>query len=243
MAFESLSERLNKAFKNISGQGKLTEKNMNDMLKEVRMSLLEADVNYDVVKSFVENVKEKALGQEVLDSLKTESVDIILMDVRMPNMSGVDCTRIVKKEYPNIKVIILTTFDDDEYIYDALKYGASGYLLKGCSLEELSSAIHSVLSGGACFNPNVAGKVAQFFSQMANSNSEFSLEHEEDFDLSDTERQIIAQIGHGYSNKEIAQKLGFSECTIRNYLSVILDKLDLRDRTQLAIWYLSRGNK
>ena len=182
-------------------------------------------------------------GQEVLDSLKTESVDIILMDVRMPNMSGVDCTRIVKKEYPNIKVIILTTFDDDEYIYDALKYGASGYLLKGCSLEELSSAIHSVLSGGACFNPNVAGKVAQFFSQMANSNSEFSFEHEEDFDLSDTERQIIAQIGHGYSNKEIAQKLGFSEGTIRNYLSVILDKLDLRDRTQLAIWYLSRGNK
>ena len=165
------------------------------------------------------------------------------MDVRMPNMSGVDCTRIVKKEYPNIKVIILTTFDDDEYIYDALKYGASGYLLKGCSLEELSSAIHSVLSGGACFNPNVAGKVAQFFSQMANSNSEFSLEHEEDFDLSDTERQIIAQIGNGYSNKEIAQKLGFSEGTIRNYLSVILDKLDLRDRTQLAIWYLSRGNK
>lgn len=107
----------------------------------------------------------------------------------------------------------------------------------------MSSAIHSVLSGGACFNPNVAGKVAQFFSQMANSNSEFSLEHEEDFDLSDTERQIIAQIGHGYSNKEIAQKLGFSEGTIRNYLSVILDKLDLRDRTQLAIWYLSRGNK
>lgn len=75
---------------------------------------------------------------------------------------------------------------------------------------------------------------------MANSNSEFSFEHEEDFDLSDTERKIIAQIGHGYSNKEIAQKLGFSEGTIRNYLSVILDKLDLRDRTQLAIWYLSR---
>ena len=182
-------------------------------------------------------------GAEALALAETLHPDVVLMDVRMPNMSGVDCTRIVKKEYPNIKVIILTTFDDDEYIYDALKYGASGYLLKGCSLEELSSAIHSVLSGGACFNPNVAGKVAQFFSQMANSNSEFSLEHEEDFDLSDTERQIIAQIGHGYSNKEIAQKLGFSEGTIRNYLSVILDKLDLRDRTQLAIWYLSRGNK
>ena len=207
------------------------------LIRESLKIILDSDPDFEVVKVV-------GSGQEVLDSLKTESVDIILMDVRMPNMSGVDCTRIVKKEYPNIKVIILTTFDDDEYIYDALKYGASGYLLKGCSLEELSVAIHNVLSGGACFNPNVAGKVAQFFSQMANSHSEVSFDGEEkEYGFSDTEQKIIAQIGHGYSNKEIAQKLGFSEGTIRNYLSVILDKLDLRDRTQLAIWYLSRGNK
>ena len=207
------------------------------LIRESLKIILDSDPDFEVVKVV-------GSGQEVLDSLKTESVDIILMDVRMPNMSGVDCTRIVKKEYPNIKVIILTTFDDDEYIYDALKYGASGYLLKGCSLEELSTAIHNVLSGGACFNPNVAGKVAQFFSQMANSHTEVSFDGEEkEYDFSDTEQKIIAQIGHGYSNKEIAQKLGFSEGTIRNYLSVILDKLELRDRTQLAIWYLSRGNK
>lgn len=207
------------------------------LIRESLKIILDSDPDFEVVKVV-------GSGQEVLDSLKTESIDIILMDVRMPNMSGVDCTRIVKKEYPNIKVIILTTFDDDEYIYDALKYGASGYLLKGCSLEELSTAIHNVLSGGACFNPNVAGKVAQFFSQMANSHSEVSFDGEEkEYDFSDTEQKIIAQIGHGYSNKEIAQKLGFSEGTIRNYLSVILDKLELRDRTQLAIWYLSRGNK
>lgn len=207
------------------------------LIRESLKIILDSDPDFEVVKVV-------GSGQEVLDALKTESIDIILMDVRMPNMSGVDCTRIVKKEYPNIKVIILTTFDDDEYIYDALKYGASGYLLKGCSLEELSTAIHNVLSGGACFNPNVAGKVAQFFSQMANSHSEVSFDVEEkEYDFSDTEQKIIAQIGHGYSNKEIAQKLGFSEGTIRNYLSVILDKLDLRDRTQLAIWYLSRGNK
>ena len=207
------------------------------LIRESLKIILDSDPDFEVVKVV-------GSGQEVLDTLETESIDIILMDVRMPNMSGVDCTRIVKKEYPNIKVIILTTFDDDEYIYDALKYGASGYLLKGCSLEELSVAIHNVLSGGACFNPNVAGKVAQFFSQMANSHSEVSFDGEEkEYDFSDTEQKIIAQIGHGYSNKEIAQKLGFSEGTIRNYLSVILDKLDLRDRTQLAIWYLSRGNK
>ncbi|WP_288520850.1 response regulator transcription factor [uncultured Holdemanella sp.] len=207
------------------------------LIRESLKIILDSDPDFEVVKVV-------GSGQEVLDALKTESIDIILMDVRMPNMSGVDCTRIVKKEYPNIKVIILTTFDDDEYIYDALKYGASGYLLKGCSLEELSTAIHNVLSGGACFNPNVAGKVAQFFSQMANSHAEVSFDGEEkEYDFSDTEQKIIAQIGHGYSNKEIAQKLGFSEGTIRNYLSVILDKLELRDRTQLAIWYLSRGNK
>ena len=208
------------------------------LIRESLKIILDSDPNFEVVKVV-------GSGQEVLDTLETESIDIILMDVRMPSMSGVECTRLVKKKYPNIKVIILTTFDDDEYIYDALKYGASGYLLKGCSLEELCLAIHNVLSGGACFNPNVAGKVTQFFSRMANSNGEFNFEHEEDenIDLSDTECKIIAQIGHGYSNKEIAQKLGFSEGTIRNYLSVILDKLDLRDRTQLAIWYLSRGNK
>ena len=207
------------------------------LIRESLKIILDSNPDFEVVKVV-------GSGQEVLESLKTESIDIILMDVRMPNMSGVDCTRIVKKEYPNIKVIILTTFDDDEYIYDALKYGASGYLLKGCSLEELNTAIHNVLSGGACFNPNVAGKVAQFFSQMANSHTEVSFDGEEkEYDFSDTEQKIIAQIGHGYSNKEIAQKLGFSEGTIRNYLSVILDKLELRDRTQLAIWYLSRGNK
>ena len=207
------------------------------LIRESLKIILDSDPDFEVVKVV-------GSGQEVLDTLEIEKIDVILMDVRMPNMSGVDCTRIVKTKYPNIKVIILTTFDDDEYIYDALKYGASGYLLKGCSLEELSLAIHNVLSGGACFNPNVAGKVAQFFSEMANSNVDVSFENENtDVELSDTEWKIIAQIGHGYSNKEIAQKLGFSEGTIRNYLSVILDKLSLRDRTQLAIWYVSRGNK
>ena len=207
------------------------------LIRESLKIILDSDPEFQVVKVV-------GSGQEVIDTLETESIDIILMDVRMPSMSGVECTRIVKKKYPDVKVIILTTFDDDEYIYDALKYGASGYLLKGCSLEELSVAIHNVLSGGACFNPNVAGKVARFFSQMANSNSMVNFESEDmNVELSDTEWKIIEQIGQGYSNKEIASSLGFSEGTIRNYLSVILDKLSLRDRTQLAIWYLSRGNK
>lgn len=205
------------------------------LIRESLKIILDSDSDFEVVKVV-------GSGQEVLEALENTIVDIVLMDVRMPNMNGVECTRAVKKKFPNVKVIILTTFDDDEYIYDALKYGASGYLLKGCSLEELSVAIHNVLAGGACFNPNVAGKVAKFFSQMANSTVPKSFEQEEmDVELSVTERKIIEQIGQGYSNKEIANVLGFSEGTIRNYLSVILDKLGLRDRTQLAIWYCSRG--
>lgn len=207
------------------------------LIRESLKIILDSDSDFKVVKVV-------GSGQEVLDTLEKEEIDIILMDVRMPTMNGVECTRKVKEKYPNVKVIILTTFDDDEYIYDALKYGASGYLLKGCSLEELSVAIHNVLSGGACFNPNVAGKVAKFFSQMANSNGPKSFEQEKmDIELSLTEKKIIEQIGQGFSNKEIAASLGFSEGTIRNYLSVILDKLNLRDRTQLAIWYCSRGMK
>ena len=101
------------------------------LIRESLKIILDSDPSFEVVKVV-------GSGQEVLDSLKTESVDIILMDVRMPNMSGVDCTRIVKKEYPNIKVIILTTFDDDEYIYDALKYGA--IICRSVSLKSKSSS-------------------------------------------------------------------------------------------------------
>ena len=181
-------------------------------------------------------------GKEVVESIRRHIPDIILMDVRMPDMDGVQCTKFVKEVYPEIKVIVLTTFDDDEYIFSALKYGASGYLLKGVSLDELTSAIKTVLQGGAIFNPNVASKVTKIFSEMAKNNIVAERIHDEDLpNLSDTEWKIIQQVSQGLSNKEIAEILKFTEGTIRNYLSVILDKLQLRDRTQLAIWYIHRG--
>ena len=183
-------------------------------------------------------------GKEVVESIRRHIPDIILMDVRMPDMDGVQCTKFVKEVYPEIKVIVLTTFDDDEYIFSALKYGASGYLLKGVSLDELTSAIKTVLQGGAIFNPNVASKVTKIFSEMAKNNIVAERIHDEDLpNLSDTEWKIIQQVSQGLSNKEIAEILKFTEGTIRNYLSVILDKLHLRDRTQLAIWYIHRGKK
>ena len=140
-------------------------------------------------------------GFEVLDILKRNPVDIILMDIRMPHMDGVMCTKAVKEQYPQTKIIILTTFDDDDFVFSALKFGASGYLLKGVSMVE-DSGIK---------------------------------------EISKPEWKVIQQVGFGLSNKEIAQKLFLSDGTVRNYLSSILSKLNLRDRTQLAIWAVQTG--
>ena len=163
-------------------------------------------------------------GREVIQEVRKDKPDVILMDVRMPEMDGVQCTQIIKEQYPDIKIIILTTFDDDEYVYNALKHGASGYLLKGISMDELEKAIKTVHSGGAMINPEVATKVVDFFSEMAQSNYDTSIH------------------GRGLSNKEISAELSLSEGTVRNYLSTILNKLDLRDRTQLAIWEVQSGS-
>lgn len=180
-------------------------------------------------------------GFEVLENIKKERPDVILMDIRMPKMDGVYCTKMVKEQYPQIKIIILTTFDDDEFVFSALKYGASGYLLKGVSMDELYEAIHTVVSGGAMINPDIATKVFKIFSQMAQSNYAIQVEDDLVKDISKSEMRVIQQVGFGLSNKEIAQKLYLSEGTVRNYLSTILSKLDLRDRTQLAIWAVQTG--
>ena len=180
-------------------------------------------------------------GQSVLSMIKKEKPDVILMDIRMPGMDGVECTRVVKEKYPDIYIIILTTFDDDEYVYGALKYGASGYLLKGISMKELDSAIRTVVSGRAMINPEITDKVVKLFNQMAKSNYSIQVDDKMTEDLTKTEWKVIQKIGCGLSNKEISVDLALSEGTVRNYLSSILSKLDLRDRTQLAIWAVQTG--
>ncbi|MGL5269431.1 MAG: response regulator transcription factor [Selenomonadaceae bacterium] len=180
-------------------------------------------------------------GAEALAALKHKRPDIILMDVRMPEIDGVECTRLIKEMYPEIKIIILTTFDDDEYVYNALKYGASGYLLKGVSVTDLSNAIRTVVSGGAMINPNIVTKVVKLFSAMAQHNLAVQVEENGESQLTRTERNIVCQVGRGLSNREIATKLRLSEGTVRNSLSTALSKLNLRDRTQLAIWAVQTG--
>ena len=187
-------------------------------------------------KKDIEVIDTAADGQEVIRSIRKQKPDVVLMDIRMPKMDGVQCTNIIKSLYPEIKVIILTTFDDDEYVFNALKYGASGYLLKGVSMEELEHSIKVVHDGKAMINPDIAAKVFKLFSQMAQNDYSVSVENRGIEELTKTEWKIIAQVEKGATNKEIADALHLSGGTVRNYLSTILNKLDLRDRTQLAIW-------
>ena len=180
-------------------------------------------------------------GEQVLSEIKKKKPNVILMDIRMPGIDGVECTRLVKEKYPDIYIIVLTTFDDDEFVFSALKYGASGYLLKGVSMDELYRAICTVYNGGAMINPDIATKVFKLFSKMSMSNYAIQVDDSLSKDLTQAELKVIQQVGFGLSNKEIAQKLFLSEGTVRNYVSTVLSKLALRDRTQLAIWAVQTG--
>lgn len=179
--------------------------------------------------------------QEAVKSAAALRPNVVLMDIRMPGMDGVEGTRLIKERWPGMKVIVLTTFDDDEYVFGALKNGASGYLLKGSSVSELSRAIEIVHEGGAMLNPEIASKAIQQFSSMARGAASLQVDRQGETELSRGERQVIQAVGRGLSNKEIAGELCLSEGTVRNTISGILSKLNLRDRTQLAIWAVQTG--
>ena len=189
----------------------------------------------------IEVIHQAGNGREAFECCKIEVPDIVLMDIRMPRMDGVVCTKAIKEQYPNTKIIILTTFDDDDFVFSALKYGASGYLLKGVGMDELYQSILTVYRGGGMINPDIATKVFGMFSKMSQNNYSIQVDETNIDQISKPEWKVIQQVGYGFSNKEIAQKLYLSEGTVRNYLSSILSKLNLRDRTQLAIWAVQTG--
>lgn len=193
------------------------------------------------VSADIEVVDAVSSVPEALKSAARYRPDVVLMDIRMPGMDGVEGTKLMVERHPQAKVIILTTFDDDEYVFGALKNGASGYLLKGSSLSELSEAIRIAHNGGAMINPNIASKVISQFSNLARGSAQLQVDEQLAADISKSEWQIIRTIGRGMSNKEIAQELCLSEGTVRNSISNILFKLGLRDRTQLAIWAVQTG--
>ena len=177
-------------------------------------------------------------GKDAYNLCKDNHVDVVLMDIKMPIMDGVEATKLIKRDFPHINIIILTTFNDDEYIFEALKYGASGYLLKDATMEKIQEAINEVYKGGALIQPDVAKKMVNMFSKMTKNGSQIDTRVDE---LTHRERDILKNLGEGKSNKEIAEILYISEGTVKNHITSILSKLDLRDRTQLAIFALKHN--
>lgn len=177
-------------------------------------------------------IAEAGDGKEALQLFSHYPIDITLMDIRMSVMSGLEALRQIKILHPEAKVLVLTTFNDDEYALEALKLGACGYLLKDAEPQKLIDSIHSALQGGLILHDHVAAKV------MPRLLTKVEMEDENKAlpPLTPRERAIIRLVGEGKSNKEIAEELYLSVGTVKNQLSRILQKLDLRDRTQLAIY-------
>lgn len=174
-----------------------------------------------------------ANGEEAYSLCKNNPIDVVLMDIRMPKVDGVTGTKLIKETSPNTKILILTTFNDDEYIFDAMKFGASGYLLKDTSHEVVIDSIKGVHLGNIIMNPEVASKVIQSNS----SNMAASIEDiKHTFSLTSREIDVIKSISEGLTNKEISERLYVTEGTVKNYITEILSKLELRDRTQIAIF-------
>lgn len=170
-------------------------------------------------------------GMEAFELCKVKKPDIVLMDIRMPVMDGVLGTKLIKENYQDIKVVLLTTFKDDEYIREAVMNGAEGYILKNQSSDSIIESLRAVFKGNAVFQKDIIDQLTGMIKEQKKKSS-FS------FNLSEREFEILALIAEGLSNKEIAEKLYLGEGTVRNYITNVLEKLELRDRTQLAIFYL-----
>lgn len=185
------------------------------------------------LESDLKVIGEAENGADALECYRQLTPDVVLMDIRMPVMDGVEATRRLRDEDPNSKVIILTTFDDNEYVFEGLRAGALGYLLKDVSGDELADAIRKVAAGGSMIEPSVARKVIAEFARLAPATPEAAQVLIEP--LSEREIEILKMVSQGLTNKEIAAKLYLAEGTVKNYVTSILQKIDVRDRTQAAI--------
>lgn len=178
-------------------------------------------------------VGEAADGSEALELYADSDADVVLMDVRMPGMDGVEATRRMVERWPGARVIIVTTFDDEEYVFDGLRAGARGYLLKDVSGKELAEAVRTVAAGGALIEPSVARKVLAEFSRLAPPAR--TVEETLAEPLSQREVEILRLLARGLTNREIALQLSLASGTVKNYVTSILGKIGARDRTQAAL--------
>jgi two-component system, NarL family, response regulator LiaR len=176
-------------------------------------------------------------GAQALDLIAENQPDVVLMDLKMPEMNGIQATRRIRENYPEVKVLVLTTYDADEWVFDAIRGGASGYLLKDTPREELIAAIKGTAEGKTHVDPGVAGKLFTQFAQLATPTLGSSIGES----LSEREREVLNLMARGLSNADIAQRLYLSEGTVKNYVSSILNKLGVSDRTQAAVIALRYG--
>ena len=177
-------------------------------------------------------------GKELINLLPDLMPDIVLMDLKMPIMNGIQATKIIREQFPQIHVLVLTTFDTDEWVLDAIRSGAAGYLLKDTPKENLVEAIFDTVKGRGHIDPQVAPKVLSHVSQQPKlSMPDQKLLSE----LSEREREILQLLAQGYNNAEISQTLFLSDGTVKNYMSTIFGKLNVSDRTQAALFAVRAG--
>jgi NarL family two-component system response regulator LiaR len=191
--------------------------------------ILSTDPEIDVVATAFD-------GQEALDLVPKVNPDLVLMDLKMPNMNGAIATRKIKEKYPNIEVLILTTYDDDEWVFDAIRSGAAGYLLKDLTPEKLIEAIKGTISGEGFVDPKVTKKL---LGEIAAHKVQPQLSTQ--YHLSDREQEILDLLAKGLSNADIADNLFLTEGTVRNYTSEIFKKLSVTDRTQAVVVAIKYG--
>lgn len=187
-------------------------------------TILESDADISVIATGSD-------GKEAISLYGTHLPDLLLMDIRMQEMNGTEAAKQILEKYPSAKILFLTTFSDDQYIAEALRIGVKGYLLKQ-NFSSIIPSVKAVLAGQSVFGDEIITKIPSIL-QSSNDTAELL----ERYHLNTKELEIISHIANGLSNKEIADKLYLSEGTVRNYISTILEKLELRDRTQLAIFY------
>jgi DNA-binding NarL/FixJ family response regulator len=188
------------------------------------------------IRPDLEVVGEAENGRAAVEMAAELRPDVILMDLRMPVLNGVAATRQLQMEQPDSKVIVLTTFDDDEYIFDGLRAGAVGYLLKDVSSDKLVEAIRAAARGETFLEPSIAAKVVAEFTRLSGDRRPSATEERPLVEpLSERELEILGVLAAGASNREIAQQLYITEGTVKNHVTNILGKLGVRDRTQAAL--------
>jgi len=179
-------------------------------------------------------VGEASTAECALEMLETSSPDVVLMDISMPGMGGIKATRSIREKHPDVKVVILTMLDQEGYVYEAVKAGATGYMLKSASSDDLVSAIKTVYDGKALLHPDATTQLLKEFANLAENRGQ-------DYGLSNREMEVLQLLSEGKTNKELAKSLFISEQTVKTHLAHIFDKLGTSDRTETVAKALRNG--